>query len=189
MHLFRSVLRAMRDHWALVYFFSIVSSVKCDKTDMKTGLNVSFILSKVIVGWIWFPSIVSSGVVELFKNSSPTPTELVGSVVQGQFGIGIAKIDKFIFFLDHLGTCKHETICDRRPNWLQNLGDVRRLYQHYAELCKPHCKALLSEIFQRYNWKRTRKSEHDSFAWFVYNTWRLPQFTPQFWTRRLNFYI
>lgn len=65
---------------------------------------------------MWFPSIASSGVVELFKNSSPIPTELVGSVLQGQFGIGNAKIDKFIFVLDHLGTCKHEIIWDRRPN-------------------------------------------------------------------------
>lgn len=165
MHLFRLVRRAMQDHWALVYFFSIVSSVKCDKTDMNTCLNVSFVLSKVKVGWMWFPSIASSGVVELFKNSSPIPTELVGSVLQGQFGIGNAKIDKFIFFLDHLGTCKHEIIWDRRPNWLQNLGDVRRLYQHYAEICKLHCKALLSEIFQRHDWTWTRKSEHDSFLY------------------------
>ena len=90
MHLFRLVRRAMQDHWALVYFFSIVSSVKCDKTDINTRLNVSFVLSKVKVGWMWFPSVASSGVVELLKNSSPTPTELVGSVLQGQFGIGNA---------------------------------------------------------------------------------------------------
>ena len=50
MHLFRLVRRAMHDHWALVYIFSIVSSVKCDKTDMNTCLNVSFVLSKVKLG-------------------------------------------------------------------------------------------------------------------------------------------